>query len=115
MIDCISRAEGISMNTIQSKSLIGIGTWKSMFIASNSNHFVEVIFYANICSDFLECFFGTGSIGEVPILLAKPQSYMNYSGEAVGPLAAYYQVPLRHILLVSNCFHAQFSLFSFPL
>lgn len=46
-------------------------------------------------------FFSTGSIGEVPILLVKPQSYMNYSGEAVGPLAAYYQVPLRHILLVS--------------
>ncbi|XP_042405012.1 chloroplastic group IIB intron splicing facilitator CRS2, chloroplastic-like [Zingiber officinale] len=41
-----------------------------------------------------------GSIGEVPILLVKPQSYMNYSGESVGPLAAYYQVPLRHILLM---------------
>ncbi|KAG2710727.1 hypothetical protein I3760_04G042000 [Carya illinoinensis] len=65
MIDSISRAEGISMNTIQSKTLIGIG-----------------------------------SVGEVPILLAKPQAYVNYSGEAVGPLAAYYQVPLRHILLV---------------
>ncbi|KAK3017094.1 hypothetical protein RJ639_007668 [Escallonia herrerae] len=43
---------------------------------------------------------GIGSIGEVPVLLAKPQAYMNFSGEAVGPLAAYYQVPLRHILLV---------------
>ncbi|KAI3690582.1 hypothetical protein L2E82_48700 [Cichorium intybus] len=43
---------------------------------------------------------GIGSIGEVPILLAKPQGYMNFSGESVGPLAAYYQVPLRHILLI---------------
>nr|KJB10454.1 hypothetical protein B456_001G202300 [Gossypium raimondii] len=25
---------------------------------------------------------------------------MNFSGESVGPLAAYYQVPLRHILLI---------------
>ncbi|KZV21661.1 hypothetical protein F511_16367 [Dorcoceras hygrometricum] len=65
MIDRISQAEGILMNTIQSKALIGIG-----------------------------------SIGEVPILLAKPQTYINFSGESVGPLAAYYQVPLRHILLV---------------
>ncbi|KAG9450602.1 hypothetical protein H6P81_010567 [Aristolochia fimbriata] len=65
MIDQISQAEGISLNTIQSKALIGIG-----------------------------------SIGQVPILLAKPQAYMNFSGEAVGPLAAYYQVPLRHILLI---------------
>ncbi|KAH9616681.1 hypothetical protein KSS87_018362 [Heliosperma pusillum] len=65
MIDKISKKEGIVLNTIQSKALIGIG-----------------------------------SIGEVPILLAKPQAYMNYSGESVGPLAAYYKVPLRHILLV---------------
>ncbi|WVZ72130.1 hypothetical protein U9M48_020640 [Paspalum notatum var. saurae] len=65
MVDHIAREEGITMNTIQSKSLLGIG-----------------------------------SIGEVPVLLVKPQTYMNYSGEAVGPLAAYYQVPLRHILLI---------------
>jgi len=25
----------------------------------------------------------TGSIGEVPVLLAKPQTYMNFSGESV--------------------------------
>ncbi|KAJ7975750.1 Peptidyl-tRNA hydrolase family protein [Quillaja saponaria] len=65
MIDRISQAEGVLMNTIQSKALIGIG-----------------------------------SIGQVPILVAKPQAYMNFSGESVGPLAAHYQVPLRHILLV---------------
>ncbi|KAG6428582.1 hypothetical protein SASPL_112834 [Salvia splendens] len=26
-----------------------------------------------------------GSIGQVPVLLAKPQTYMNFSGEAVPP------------------------------
>ncbi|XP_030452037.2 chloroplastic group IIB intron splicing facilitator CRS2-B, chloroplastic isoform X2 [Syzygium oleosum] len=65
MIDRISEEEGVAMNIIQSKCLIGIG-----------------------------------SIGEVPVLLAKPQTYMNFCGESVGALAAYYQVPLRHILLV---------------
>jgi len=25
----------------------------------------------------------TGSVGEVPILLVKPQGYMNFSGESV--------------------------------
>ncbi|KAM5588317.1 hypothetical protein ABKV19_006651 [Rosa sericea] len=43
-----TRHNGIVMNTIQSKALVGIG-----------------------------------SIGEVPILVVKPQAYMNYSGEAV--------------------------------
>ncbi|KAG7604178.1 Chloroplastic group IIB intron splicing facilitator CRS2-A [Arabidopsis thaliana] len=65
MIDHIARATDISMNTIQSKALVGIG-----------------------------------SVGEVPILLVKPQGYMNFSGESVGPLAAYYQIPLRHILMI---------------
>ncbi|OWM64426.1 hypothetical protein CDL15_Pgr020393 [Punica granatum] len=48
MIDQISQAEGVPMNTIQSKALIGIG-----------------------------------SIGEVPIVLAKPQAYINFSGESI--------------------------------
>ncbi|WOK93486.1 chloroplastic group IIB intron splicing facilitator CRS2, chloroplastic-like [Canna indica] len=65
MIDQISGSEGITLNAIQSKALIGIG-----------------------------------SIGEVPVVLVKSQAYMNYSGESVGSLAAYYQVPLQHILLI---------------
>uniref|UniRef100_A0A1J3JDS5 Chloroplastic group IIB intron splicing facilitator CRS2-A, chloroplastic n=1 Tax=Noccaea caerulescens TaxID=107243 RepID=A0A1J3JDS5_NOCCA len=65
MIDQIARTRDISMNTIQSKALVGMG-----------------------------------AVGEVPILLVKPQAYMNFSGESVGPLAAYYQVPLRHILMI---------------
>ncbi|KAG0465298.1 hypothetical protein HPP92_019462 [Vanilla planifolia] len=65
MVNNISRAEGITLNTIQSKALLGIGT-----------------------------------IGKVPVLLVKPQAYMNFSGESIGPLSAYYQVPLRHILLI---------------
>ncbi|CAH2071100.1 unnamed protein product [Thlaspi arvense] len=46
------------------------------------------------------CMISTGAIEEVPILLAKPQTYMNFSGKSVGPLAAHYQVPLGHILLI---------------
>ncbi|PKA63544.1 Chloroplastic group IIB intron splicing facilitator CRS2, chloroplastic [Apostasia shenzhenica] len=64
MVDSIAREVGITLNTIQSKALLGIG-----------------------------------SIGSVPILLVKPQTFMNFSGESIGQLAAYYQVPLRHILL----------------
>ncbi|AED92251.1 CRS2-like protein [Arabidopsis thaliana] len=65
MIDVLARKEGVLMNTIQSKALIGIG-----------------------------------AIEDVPILLAKPQTYMNFSGESVGSLASHYRVPLRHILMI---------------
>jgi peptidyl-tRNA hydrolase, PTH1 family len=33
------------------------------------------------------------------ILLCEPQTFMNSSGEAVGPLVAYYQVPLKQLLV----------------
>ncbi|KAL6512995.1 hypothetical protein OROHE_019785 [Orobanche hederae] len=65
LVDRVSQAEGILMNTVQSKALIGI------------------VFHGR----------GTRFIGQT-------QTYMNFSGKSVGPLAAYYQVPLRHILLV---------------
>ncbi|GAB4824869.1 hypothetical protein Ancab_007737 [Ancistrocladus abbreviatus] len=43
--------------------------------------------------------FGQGCIGDVPVLLAKPQTYMNLSGESTGPLAAYYKLPLNHVVV----------------
>ena len=42
------------------------------------------------------------TIGGHDVLLVKPQTYMNLSGEAVRPLADYYKVPADHILVVSD-------------
>uniref|UniRef100_A0A0E0L6N6 Uncharacterized protein n=1 Tax=Oryza punctata TaxID=4537 RepID=A0A0E0L6N6_ORYPU len=44
-------------------------------------------------------FVGLGIIEGVPVLLAKPQKHMNLSGESVGPLAAYYKLPLIRVLV----------------
>ncbi|NPA26857.1 MAG: aminoacyl-tRNA hydrolase, partial [Chloroflexi bacterium] len=34
------------------------------------------------------------------VLLAKPQTFMNLSGQAVGPLVRYYHIPLDHLLVL---------------
>lgn len=34
------------------------------------------------------------------VLLCEPQTFMNSSGEAVGPLAGFYRVPLKQLLVV---------------
>ena len=34
------------------------------------------------------------------VIIAKPQTYMNSSGDAVGPLARYYKVPPENVLVV---------------
>ncbi|XP_056162059.1 peptidyl-tRNA hydrolase, mitochondrial-like [Syzygium oleosum] len=43
--------------------------------------------------------FGQGFVDDVPVFLAKPQTYMNLSGESAGPLAAYYKLPLNRVLV----------------
>ena len=36
------------------------------------------------------------------LILLKPQTYMNLSGESVSPAAAFYKVPPEHIIVVSD-------------
>lgn len=39
-------------------------------------------------------------LGEARVILAKPQTYMNASGESVGPIGRFYKIPPAHILAI---------------
>lgn len=43
-----------------------------------------------------------GELGGVQALFMKPQTYMNLSGDAVAPAAAFYRIEPAHILVVSD-------------
>ncbi|RMG89595.1 MAG: aminoacyl-tRNA hydrolase [Chloroflexi bacterium] len=43
---------------------------------------------------------GNGRIAGRAVILAKPQTYMNRSGDAVGPLARYYKIPPNNVLVI---------------
>ena len=43
---------------------------------------------------------GSGRIADRPVIIAKPQTFMNLSGESVGPLVNYYKVPNVNLLVV---------------
>lgn len=45
---------------------------------------------------------GQCGIGGNQVLLMKPQTYMNLSGEAVGQAARFYKIPPEHILVLSD-------------
>jgi PTH1 family peptidyl-tRNA hydrolase len=45
-------------------------------------------------------YFGEGRIGTKKVLLLKPSTYMNLSGESVGEAAAFYKVPPENIILI---------------
>ncbi len=44
----------------------------------------------------------TAAISGEKVLLMKPVTYMNLSGEAVEPAAAFYKVPPDHIIIISD-------------
>ncbi len=44
----------------------------------------------------------TGTAAGAALVLAKPQTYMNLSGQAVGALARFYEVPFERLLVCSD-------------
>lgn len=44
--------------------------------------------------------YGQGRLGGVRVLLLKPQTYMNRSGESVQAAAAYFQIPPERVLIL---------------
>ncbi len=48
----------------------------------------------------LKALTGFCELGGQKVLLVKPMTYMNLSGQAVRPLADYYKIPPEHILVI---------------
>jgi PTH1 family peptidyl-tRNA hydrolase len=44
--------------------------------------------------------YGKGLVDNKPVILVKPQTYMNLSGEATGRIINYYRVPLNQVLII---------------
>lgn len=47
-----------------------------------------------------KAYYGTGRVGECPVILAKPQTYMNLSGDSVSRLSSFYDIHPSDILVV---------------
>ncbi len=45
---------------------------------------------------------GTVDLGGEKVLVMKPQTYMNLSGEAVGEAARFYKIPAERVLVISD-------------
>ncbi|CAL5096093.1 unnamed protein product [Urochloa decumbens] len=61
----------------------------------------------SVSSKQFKAIVGKGLIGDVPVMLAKPQTYMNASGESVGQLVSYFKIPLNQ-LVVDEEYHRPF-------
>lgn len=43
---------------------------------------------------------GDGDIGGKRVLLAKPQTYMNLSGESIREMVEWYKIPMSHVIII---------------
>ncbi|XP_020242741.1 peptidyl-tRNA hydrolase, mitochondrial-like [Asparagus officinalis] len=93
-------------NIIKPWLLIGLGNPGDKYKSTRHNVGFDMIdVFAEsqgipMSSVHCKALFGEGMVGETPVLLAKPQTYMNLSGESTGPLAAYYKLPLNRIIVM---------------
>lgn len=49
-----------------------------------------------------KAFYGIGRIGTEKVLLSKPQTYMNLSGESIRAMADFYKVEPDHIIIICD-------------
>ena len=63
---------------------------------------VEHLYHVSINRSRFKALTAPCEIGGEKVLLMKPQTYMNLSGEAVGQAASFYRIPADHVLVVSD-------------
>ncbi|XP_065860706.1 peptidyl-tRNA hydrolase, mitochondrial-like [Euphorbia lathyris] len=86
--------------------LVGLGNPGKMYQRTRHNvgfEMVDAIAEAegiSMSSVSFKALFGKGFIGNVPVMLAKPQTFMNASGESVKAIVSYYKIPLKQVLLI---------------
>jgi peptidyl-tRNA hydrolase, PTH1 family len=76
----------------------------------DNRHNVGFMLVDQICKEFdikigkfqAKALIGSGSISGQKVILAKPQTYMNLSGQSISGLVRYYKVPLPNVLLAHD-------------
>jgi len=86
---------------------VGLGNPGRMYKGTRHNvgfEMIDAIAEAegiSVSSKQFKAIVGKGLIGDVPVMLAKPQTFMNASGESVGQLVSYFKIPLNHLVVVN--------------
>lgn len=86
--------------------IVGLGNPEPEYSNTRHNMGFDVInklsaeFGIEVKKQKFNSFYGTGIIEDEKVILVKPQTYMNLSGEAVKPFADFYKVNQENILII---------------
>ncbi|KAG0581356.1 hypothetical protein KC19_4G244500 [Ceratodon purpureus] len=95
--------------------IVGLGNPGSKFEGTRHNIGFEMIDAISEAEDIPlrtiqhKALLGKGYIGSTPVLLAKPQTYMNLSGESIGPISTYYKIPRERVLAIYDDLDLEFA------
>ena len=64
------------------------------YIAKECGVKIERLKFKSLCAE--------ATIGGVRVLLMKPQTYMNLSGEAIGEAASFYKIPAQNVIILHD-------------
>ena len=96
------------------KLVVGLGNPGELYRATRHNIGYLVIDYLAqhhqiaLCIQYVSAILGHGAIGDNDILLAKPGTFMNVSGEAVREVACLYQLSAEDIIVIHDDIDLEF-------
>lgn len=96
------------------KIIVGLGNPGEKYRTTRHNIGFEAIDYIAAKSHLAlqtekyKALYGKGSIAGEQVLLVKPQTFMNLSGESVLALSSMYKVPPQDFIVVYDDFHLNF-------
>lgn len=86
--------------------IVGLGNPEPEYSKTRHNMGVDVInklskkFNIEVLKEKYNSLYGTGIIEDEKVILLKPQTYMNLSGEAVKPFMDFYKVKPENIIVI---------------
>ena len=86
--------------------IVGLGNPEPEYSKTRHNMGFDVInkisekFGIDVTKQKFQGLYGTGSIEGEKVILVKPQTYMNLSGECVRPFVDFYKIKLENIIII---------------
>jgi peptidyl-tRNA hydrolase, PTH1 family len=91
---------------LQRHLIVGLGNPGIKYAAHRHNVGFQCIDYiaeqwgATLCTRRFKAHLGEVEVDSHRVVLAKPQTFMNESGRAVGPISGWFKIPPRRILVI---------------
>jgi len=86
--------------------IVGLGNPEEEYARTRHNMGFEVInklskeYDINLSKTKFKGLYGTGNIEKEKVILLKPQTYMNLSGESIIEFINFYKIPLENVIII---------------